>query len=215
MESSTASATKNSGVGIVCSVSGRAAAFLFTAALAQLACPGAVLAADTAAGMQKAQVCVACHGADGNSVIPANPSLAGQPAQFIATQLLMFREGNRKDAQMSPFAANLSNTDLNNIAAYFAAQKLAPPVHQSAPGNTEAGASLAARLNCVQCHGAGLAGQQHIPRLAGQQREYLKTQLRGFKASTRFDMDGQMTSAAQALSAADIEILADYLAGLK
>jgi cytochrome c553 len=58
-------------------------------------------------------------------------------------------------------------------------------------------------------------GQQHIPRLAGQQREYLRTQLRGFKAGTRFDMDGNMTPAAQALSDTDVEILADYLAGMK
>jgi cytochrome c553 len=57
-------------------------------------------------------------------------------------------------------------------------------------------------------------GQQHIPRLAGQQLEYLKAQLRGFKAATRFDMDGQMTSAAQALSEADIALLADYMAAL-
>ena len=165
--------------------------------------------------MQKAQVCIACHGADGSSVNPAIPSLAGQPAQFVATQLLMFREGNRKDAQMSPFAANLSNTDLNNIAAYFAAQKLAPPARAAAAANADAGARLTARLNCVQCHGPALLGQQHIPRLAGQQFEYLRAQLRGFKASTRFDMDGQMTSAAQALSEADIDTLADYLAALK
>jgi len=67
----------------------------------------------------------------------------------------------------------------------------------------------------VQCHGASLMGQQHIPRLAGQQREYLKTQLRGFKAQTRFDMDGQMSSAAQPLSDADIDTLANYLAGIR
>ena len=165
--------------------------------------------------MQKAQVCVACHGPDGGSINPAVPSLAGQPAQFIATQLLMYREGKRKDAQMSPFAANLSNTDMNDIAAYFAAQKLVPPARKTDPASAEAGPRLARQHNCVQCHGPVLMGQQHIPRLAGQQREYLKAQLRGFKASTRFDMDGQMTSAVQALSDADIELLADYLAGLK
>ena len=58
-------------------------------------------------------------------------------------------------------------------------------------------------------------GQQHIPRLAGQQRDYLRTQLRGFKAQTRFDMDGQMTSAAQTLSEADIDTLANYLAAIR
>ena len=187
-----------------------AAAILFAVAL-----PHAALAADVAAGLQKAQVCIACHGPDGSSANPVIPSLAAQPAQFIATQLLMFREGRRKDAQMSPFAANLSNADLNNIAAYFAAQKLTLPDAKPDAANAEAGARIAKQFNCVQCHGATLAGQQHIPRLAGQQREYLKTQLRGFKAATRFDMDGQMTSAAQALSDADIEVLANYLSGIR
>mgnify|MGYP006266858479 FL=1 len=172
-------------------------------------------AADAAAGEQKAQVCVACHGPQGNSAQPAVPSLAGQPAQFIATQLLMFREGRRKEAQMSAFAAGLSNADLNNIAVYFAVQKLAAPTRVTEPAVAEAGARLAKQYNCTQCHGAALKGQQHIPRLAGQQAEYLKVQLRGFKAGARFDMDGQMTSAAQALSEADITALADYMAGLE
>jgi cytochrome c553 len=192
---------------------GYAAAALLAAVLQLLGC--AAHAADPAAGMQKAQVCVACHGAEGNSVNPAVPSLAGQPAQFVATQLVMFREGNRKDAQMSPFATGLSNTDLNNIAAYFSSRKLTTPAANPNAGDNEAGARLARQFNCVQCHGLTLMGLQHIPRLAGQQSEYLKTQLRGFKASTRFDMDGQMTSAAQALSDADIEILAKYLAGIQ
>jgi len=196
-------------VSVLQGVGARAAAIFFACTLA---CPA--VAADAAAGLQKAQVCVACHGPDGVSANPTVPSLAGQPAQFVATQLLMYREGKRKDAQMSPFAANLSNTDLNDLAAYFAAQKL-PARAADATTGTEAGARLARELNCVQCHGATLLGQQHIPRLAGQQREYLKTQLRGFKAQTRFDMDGQMTSAAQPLSEADIDALAAYLAGMR
>jgi cytochrome c553 len=194
---------------------GRAAAAFLAAVAPCLVWPQAASAADAVAGMQKAQVCVACHGPDGNSANPAVPSLAGQPAQFIATQLLMFRESRRKDAQMSPFATGLSNADLNNLAAYFSTQKPAPPTFAADPAQAEAGARLALQHNCVQCHGPALLGQQHIPRLAGQQRDYLKTQLRGFKAGTRFDMDGQMTSAAQALSDADIELLAGYLAGLK
>ena len=182
--------------------------------IAAVVCSLPALAADTP---PKAQPCAACHGAEGNSALPAVPSLAGQPAQFIATQLLMFREGRRKDAQMSPFAAGLTNADLNGIAAYFSLQKLAPPARASEPAAdvvAENGARLAKQYNCTQCHGPALKGQQHIPRLAGQQAAYLKTQLRGFKASTRFDMDGQMTSAAQALTDADIAALADYMAGL-
>jgi cytochrome c553 len=170
--------------------------------------------ADPEAGRQKAQTCAACHGPGGNSANPAVPTLAGQPQQFIVTQLFMFREGKRKDAQMSPFAANLSNADLNDLAAYFSAQPHAPSTHVTAPEIAAAGKRIAEQQNCVACHARTLMGQQHIPRLAGQQAEYLRTQLRGFKASTRFDMDGNMTSAAQSLSDADIDILADYLAGL-
>jgi cytochrome c553 len=193
----------------------RAAATVAIAMAALLLVAYPAVAADLEAGRQKAQVCAACHGPEGNSALAAIPSLAGQPAQFVATQLLMFRENKRKDAQMSPFAANLSNTDLNNIAAYFAAQKLTPPARTTDAGIAEAGVRLATRLNCVQCHGPALLGQQHIPRLAGHQYDYLKIQLHGFKAGTRFDMDGNMTSAAQSLSDGDIETLANYLAGLK
>ena len=162
----------------------------------------------------KAQTCVACHGPEGNSSNPALPSLAGQPKQFIATQLVMFREGNRKDAQMSPFAMGLSNAEVNELSAYFSAQKLVPPARAADAEVAAAGKRITEQYNCTACHGATLLGQQHIPRLAGQHGEYLRVQLRGFKTSTRFDMDGQMTSAAQALSAGDIDILADYLASL-
>jgi cytochrome c553 len=193
----------------------RSAVAIFAAALTllTLACARAAHA-DAEAGRQKAQVCAACHGPGGNSVNPAVPTLAGQPQQFVVTQLFMFREGKRKDAQMSPFAANLSNADLNDLAAYFSAQPHAPPTHVSAPDIAAAGRRITQQNNCVACHAATLMGQQHIPRLAGQHAEYLRIQLRGFKASTRFDMDGNMTSAAQGLSDADIDILADYLSGL-
>jgi cytochrome c553 len=176
-------------------------------------CP-AVLAADAVEGEKKAAICAACHGDGGNSTNPAVPSLAGQPAQFIATSLFMFREGNRKDDQMTPMAKPLKNAEMNDVAAYFAAQKPAPPKHKSKPENVAAGPGLAKKFYCSQCHGPRLLGQQHIPRLAGQQYEYLKTQLRGFKAQKRADIDGNMTSAAQPLTEQDIEALVDYLAGL-
>jgi len=184
-------------------------------AFAALALGAASLAgADREAGRRKAEVCAACHGPAGNSVDPAVPSIAGQPAQFVSTELFLFREGNRKDPRMSPMAAGLSNGDLNDLAEYFAAEKPAPPKHRTAPQNAAAGPALAHQFNCVQCHGRELLGQQHIPRLAGQQPDYLLAQLRGFKAGTRADIDGNMTSAAHALSDQDIQVLADYLAGL-
>jgi cytochrome c553 len=171
-------------------------------------------AADPELGKAKAQVCAACHGNDGNSTDPAVPSLAGQPAQAITTQLFQFREGNRQNPQMTPMAANLSNADMNDIAAYFSSLKAAPPRHQTTAANLDLGPQLAKKFNCTQCHGPALLGQQHIPRIAGQQLEYLRAQLKGFKASKRADLDGNMTSAAQALTEKDIEVLVDYLAGL-
>ncbi len=165
-------------------------------------------------GRVKAEVCVACHGAGGNSTNPAFPSLAAQPRQFIVSSLFQFREGKRKHEIMTPIAAGLSNADLNDLAAYFSSQKLLATGHSAPPAAAEAGPRLSAQNNCTACHAANLMGQQHIPRIAGQQPEYLRDQLRQFKASTRADMDGVMTSAAQALSLQDIDLLVDYLAGL-
>jgi cytochrome c553 len=160
-------------------------------------------------------LCAACHGQQGNSTNPAVPSLAGQPKQFITTQLVMFREGNRKDAQMSPIAAGLANADIDGFGTYFSAQAPKPAAREVDPSKLAESRHLAEQYNCVQCHGPELKGQQHIPRLAGQQAVYLATQLRGFKAGTRFDMDGNMTSAVQSLPEKDIETLAQYLAALR
>jgi len=193
---------------------GAAAAAVLAVSLPLISCAEAATGADIEAGRQKAQVCVACHGPEGNSANPVMPSLAGQPAQFISTELFQFREGNRKDPQMTPAAASLTNADMNDLAAYFSAQKPRPPSHKTDPANAATAPKLAEQFNCVQCHGKALLGQQHIPRLAGQQFEYLKMQLRGFKAQTRADLDGNMTSAAQALSEKDIDALVDYMAGL-
>jgi len=186
-------------------------AVIITAALSIF--PACVsLAAENIA--RKAEACAECHGPGGNSTDPAMPSLAGQPAQFISMQLFLYREGNRKDPQMSPVAFGLSNADMNELAAYFSRQSAAAPSQKTTPETAAAGRRLAEQHYCVQCHGAALTGMQHIPRLAGQHLEYLRTQLRGFKARTRADSDGNMTSASQLLSDKDIEILADYLSGL-
>ena len=165
-------------------------------------------------GRVKAQVCLACHGADGNSAIPGTPSLAGQPRQFIVTALFMFREGRRKNEQMTPFVDKLTNADLNDLAQFFSSLKLAAPTHKAAPERIEQGRAITQAQNCVACHTATLTGQQHIPRIAGQRHEYLLGQLKQFRAGTRADFDGTMTSATQALSPSDIEVLADYLASL-
>lgn len=171
-------------------------------------------AAGAEEGRAKAQTCVACHGENGNSTNPAFPSLSGQPKQFIVSALYQFREGKRQNEIMSPMASKLSNADMNDLAAYFASQPAPATQHKTASANVEKGKQLAVQNNCVACHAANLMGQQHIPRLAGQHKDYLRAQLASFKASTRGEMDGVMTSAAQALTPDDIEVLADYLAGL-
>lgn len=195
-------------------VASRAGAAAYAAALLILAAYAAPVAAGAEEGKAKAATCVACHGENGNSASPAFPSLSGQPKQFIVSALFQFREGKRQNEIMSPLAAKMSNADMNDLAAYFSAQPAMAPQHKTAPANVEKGRQLSMQNNCVACHAANLMGQQHIPRLAGQQKDYLRAQLASFKASTRGEMDGVMTSAAQALSAEDIDVLADYMAGL-
>ena len=182
-----------------------------------VACAGlAGLAAAAHAGLEegrvKAQVCAACHGADGNASRHDVPTLAGQPRQFLVMSLFMFREGQRKHEQMTPFVAQLSNADLNDLAQYFAAQKPAPPQGTRPQADQLAKArGVTERNNCGACHQPTFIGQQHIPRLAGQNKDYLLAQLKAFKASTRADLDGTMTSAAQGLALDELELLADYL----
>lgn len=181
---------------------------------AAAAVPLLARAADGVPLQQQVQTCGACHGANGNSPTPDVPSLAGQPKQFITTQLVMFREGRRLNPVMAALTANMGNAEINALGAHYAALTVVPTAAAQSAEQQAAGRARAEQLNCVQCHGAALKGQQHIPRLAGQQAAYLRTQLVGFKAQTRFDMDGNMTSAAQALTAADIDLLSTYMAAL-
>ena len=174
-----------------------------------------VLAASAAHAAVEPQLCFGCHGENGNSTNPAVPALSAQPAQFIATQLIMFREKRRNDPLMSPIAAPLTNAEISALGKFFTAQPRAAPAKKPSEATVAAGRRITEQFNCVACHGAALKGQQHIPRLAGQQADYLRTQLQGFKAGTRFDMDGNRTAAAQPLGPADIDVLADYLSTLE
>jgi cytochrome c553 len=184
------------------------------AALALMAAPAAS-AADAAAGQKKAGACFECHGADGNSANPIFPSLAAQTPLYIYYQLLQFREQRRVNELMSPFAAKLTDNDMKDIAAYFSAQKAlgtGQPVDQA---RSESGKGVAARYHCGSCHMPAYTGQNHNPRIAGLQYDYLVTQLRGFKTGARPDIDGTMASSAQPLSEQDIFDIAWYLAGLR
>jgi cytochrome c553 len=184
-------------------------------ALALLATVGApARAADVEAGKRKAEACGACHGADGNATIPGTPSLAGQPVYFTHWQLIKYRDGRRKDPQMSPLAKNLTDTDIADLAAYFAAQRALPRPATTDPTKAAEGKRLATLHHCASCHRPDLSGQQQVPRLAGQDYDYLLRLLRGFKAKTASDLDGTMTMAVQPLRDDDIENLVHYIASL-
>ncbi len=176
--------------------------------------PGPGAAADLEAGKQKAQACAGCHGPDGNATIPGTPSLAGQPVYFTHWQLIKYRDGRRKDPQMSPFAQNLSDADMADLAAYYQAQ---PPRARRAatdPAKVAEGRRLADLHHCSSCHQPGFTGQQQAARLAGQDFDYLLRLLRGFKARTAADLDGTMTTAAQPLSDEEIVNIIHYIASI-
>jgi cytochrome c553 len=115
---------------------------------------------------------------------------------------------------MSPFAVNLSDADMADLAAFYAAQMPRRRPATVDPGKAAEGARLAEVHHCASCHRPGLVGQQQIARLAGQDFAYLLKLLRGFKAQTAADLDGTMTTAAQPLSDADIERLVHFMASL-
>ena len=172
-------------------------------------------AADLEAGRRKAEPCAKCHGAGGNATVPGTPSLAGQPAFFTHWQLIKYRDGRRRDTQMAPFAQTLSDEDMADLAAFYAAQP--PRARGSAvePAKVAAGRPLADRFHCTSCHTARLTGQQQVPLLAGQDLAYLRKLLGGFKAGTASDLDGTMTMAARPLTDEEVENLAHYLASLQ
>jgi cytochrome c553 len=183
--------------------------------LAALLGGASAMAADLEAGRLKAEPCAACHGPDGNASIPGTPSIAGQPALYTHWQLIKYRDSRRKDPQMSPFAAGLSDRDMEDLAAYYEAQR--PRRRPAAIDLAKAGVGrrLAEQHHCTSCHRPGLVGHQQVPRLAGQDFAYLLKQLRGFKAQTASDLDGTMTMAAQPLAEADIEHLVHFMASLQ
>lgn len=170
--------------------------------------------AGTTAGPDKAAVCAACHGPDGNSTNPQYPKLAGQTARYLYLQLKDFKEGRRSDPQMSPMAANLSKEDMHALADYFAAQKQAPSTYSVDATKVNEGKAIADAALCTMCHLGGFSGQNEVPRVAGQHYEYIVKQLTDFREKRRTNDAGNMTSVARGLSDEDIVKLAQYITNL-
>lgn len=183
---------------------------------------------DPARGQQVVgQVCVACHGADGNSTISANPKLAGQHAEYLYKQLVEYsaKPGGqalaRENPIMSGFAGALSDEDKRNVAAYFAAQQPKPGTAKVketldlAQRVYRTGISEKAVPACAGCHGPSGAGiPAQYPRLGGQHAEYTEVQLKAFRDGIRRNNDA-MQQIAGRLSDGEIKALADYIAGLR
>lgn len=167
------------------------------------------------------QVCAACHAADGNSVIGANPKLAGQHPEYLVKQLTEFKSGKRANAVMSGMAAALSDEDMRNIGFWLASQKpvlgAAKDKDLVALGERIYRGGIADRqiAACAGCHspnGAGIPAQ--YPRLAGQHAEYTSTQLKSFRSGERQN-SAQMTGVAAYLTDKEITAVSDYIAGLR
>ena len=179
-------------------------------------CGSVAHAADAAAGKEKAEMCVGCHGDAGISQTENIPSLAGQPDQFIQWQLVFFRGGSRKNEQMQPIAEAIGNEDVRALGAYFAS--LAPPKAATPDDNpdlSKKGAQAAVGRRCASCHTDTFAGTKAVARLAGQREEYLVKALHDYKSGVRSGGAGAaMTDVAYPLSDEEITALAHYLAHL-
>ncbi|MEO5795211.1 MAG: c-type cytochrome [Rhodoferax sp.] len=165
-------------------------------------------------------VCVACHAADGNSSIAANPKLSQQHPQYLIKQLQEFKSGKRNNAIMKGFATALSDDDMRNIAYWVTSKPIKPGFAKDkelvALGERIYRGGIADRqiAACAGCHspnGAGIPAQ--YPRLGGQHAEYVATQLTTFRDGGRKN-SAQMTMVAAKLNDREIKAVADYIAGL-
>ncbi len=156
--------------------------------------------------------CTACHGPGGNAQIPSFPSLAGQPQLFIENQLVIIREGLRDIPSMTEVMKGMSDEHIIALARHFAAQ----PLHQNtAPLRAQAyrvGAQLSGQLLCGTCHLPNYAGQQQVPRLAGQNEAYLLQSMKEFRDKPGPGRDTIMAATLRGLADTDLAHLAHYLA---
>ncbi|OFZ93146.1 MAG: cytochrome C [Betaproteobacteria bacterium RIFCSPLOWO2_02_67_12] len=206
----------------------------FALAAAILALPTIVAAQgaarpDPAKGQSIAnQICVACHAADGNSELAANPKLAGQFPEYLHKQLANFKpaagkKAERDNAVMAGMVANLSDADMRNVAAFYASQKLKPETAKNkmlvAQGQKlYRGGNLATGVAaCAGCHGPDGAGiPSQYPRIGGQYAEYVEAQLKAFRSGARAnDPNGMMRDVAAKMTEPEIKAVAEYVAGLR
>lgn len=166
------------------------------------------------------QVCVACHGVDGNSVVPTFPKVAGMHYEYTLKQLQEFRSGKRVSPVMQPLVADLTEQNMRDVAAYFATQKateapvtdeavLAAGQHLFDHGNHETGVPA-----CAGCHGTEGLGNARFPRLSGQHPDYVLDQMKQFAAGQRSNDKRMMQTIASRLTEEEIHAVAQYIASM-
>ena len=168
-----------------------------------------------------AQVCAACHGADGNSAIALNPNLAGQHPEYITKQLKNFKSGERKNAVMGGLMATLSAEDMVNLGVYFGSQTAKNGKARSNGAGSigekiyRGGIADAGVPACAACHGPTGAGvPARFPRLAGQHADYTLAQMQAFRTGERANAPMMRTMAAK-MTDQDMAAVADYIQGLR
>ena len=175
---------------------------------------GLPCAASAQSIVEKAEICAACHGANGIPQQPVIPVIWGQQLGYLYIQLRDFKSGARKNELMAPIVQTLEHDDMLALAQYFS-RKVWPDLQQ--PRASTAVAAQAQRANasiaCTSCHQEGYKGDGTQPRLAGQHRDYLKKTMEDFRTGARGNNPG-MTDLMKATSEADLAALATYLAGL-
>jgi cytochrome c553 len=196
---------------------------LFAVLSLALLLPMAAQAGDPARGQQLSAACGACHGADGNSANPEWPKLAGQHASYIYKQLMDYKSGRRENALMAGQVANLDEQDMRDLGAYYAQQQMSPGTADESLAERgeriyRGGIPAAGVAACTACHGATGKGNPAalFPMVAGQHAKYNADQLRYFRSAQRANDNGRMMrNLASKMSDADIQAVAEYMAGLR
>jgi cbb3-type cytochrome c oxidase subunit III len=183
----------------------------------------AAQAGDAVAGKAKAATCGACHGADGNSLAPNFPKLASQGERYLVKQITDIKNGVRQVPEMMGFVANLSETDIADISAYFASQATSggaadPALVETGKRIFLAGNETTGVPACIACHsadGKGIAAAG-FPRIAGQHAAYTEKQLKDFYSAKRTnDASNVMRDIASRMHMDEIKAVSSYIQGLK
>ena len=196
---------------------------ILAASLLALASTATLAAGNPSAGQQKAGVCAGCHGADGNAANPVWPSLAGQHQSYLYQQLKLFKSGERANPIMAGQVANLSDQDMQDLAAYYARQEL--KLGEADPALVDQGQQLYLGGDpgnnlpaCAACHGPAGAGNPAAvyPRVGGQNAQYVSAQLKAYRSGQRAGYPAAqiMVQIAERMSDADIEAVSSFIHGL-